>query len=1144
MIKYQNDDQIKFFADILNISEEHAKQMYEQGDFYNKYYNEIYSLFHYPFQYVVDFDALPDKALFMPIYKIYYNQFIKNAPEDKLIKVTITTSSGQIYYFTFNHDIEKKLDDLIDDEYFNYNEDEPVQIDSKNEEQKLNYAYISKIQFSLLNAQLNKDNKSGAFFNYRLKQEIKDKFPNLLPTLAKCQIFDKLIYTFTDKNNKEISVRRNELKYPCWVYSIIDDIENDEIIYKMVNFYSNYSHISAKMFTDMCKYFNINLNIKVIREGKVQDANKSKSKDKNKKEVNVAYYKNHYFKYFITSFNTKVLGIYKKGSNKNLSSLQLVYLLDTQLNAFQPLYRNDVDVDIAKLHKFTFKDDYPKLIIDEHDIHKFKDSFKEKPLLQNLNNIIFLDFETQPIEAKQLQNINSNQLIQVQYGCCYTTFNDDNVYKFYGFDCDIQFLDDVVNKFSSLKNVQVYCHNLAFDGRLIQFNGLFKLICKNQSYIEMKLKYKNVTFHFKDSYQLITTALKNFPKMFNLALDVKKEVYPYAYYSPKNLCKVDKNNMLQLVFNPIGNVKDAIKYLKDEDEIKQFLQNLDDLHCYLDSQKQTFDMKKYYEFYCMQDVIILKQGIKAFRELYLQQPFNFDILNYLTQPSISNAFAEREIFNKHNNLVTKDEKISLKDDCYLYYYSGYLRAYLQQAVRGGRCMTKDNKRQEVKDKILLDFDACSLYPSAISIMFMPTGKPQIIPKNKLNYAYLNAHSMDINQLYTTKDKFISMYIVTILITKTNINRHFPLVCNKTKAGNEYVNVNNDNANFEGNVIFSPVRMVVSMIALQDLIKYQQIEFDIIEGVYWSFENKLNLPVKSFLMQDVITKLYNERLKYKAEGNNLQLIYKLSMNSIYGKSMQKPVEYEYVIKSEDDLDKFMVNHLGQFSCVEVMQKYEKISDDKSKKYMFKMKKEILSQSNNVLFGILVLDFSKRIMNEVICLEDNDFCPIYYQDTDSIHIDKNYISILEDKFEKLYNKKLIGTNLGNMHNDFDELPNAFATYHISLGKKMYLDVVSDGKQEKIHYRMKGIPLINVKYHANKYCQGKDENEKLINLYKYIYGYDANLTLNDKGQKYILKHNLPKNIFAFDILKTNTSFIMQKDGTIKNKDKFVRNVKCTAL
>ena len=56
--------------------------------------------------------------------------------------------------------------------------------------------------------------------------------------------------------------------------------------------------------------------------------------------------------------------------------------------------------------------------------------------------------------------------------------------------------------------------------------------------------------------------------------------------------------------------------------------------------------------------------------------------------------------------------------------SGVIQHYISNCIVGGRCMTSSNKMYHVKGKIA-DFDACSLYPSAMRrIMGYLNGKPK------------------------------------------------------------------------------------------------------------------------------------------------------------------------------------------------------------------------------------------------------------------------------------------------------------------------------------------------------------------------------------------------------------------------------------
>ena len=94
-----------------------------------------------------------------------------------------------------------------------------------------------------------------------------------------------------------------------------------------------------------------------------------------------------------------------------------------------------------------------------------------------------------------------------------------------------------------------------------------------------------------------------------------------------------------------------------------------------------------------------------------------------------------------------------------------------------------------------------------------------------------------------------------------------------------------------------------------------------------------------------------------------------------------------------------------------------------------------------FGVMVLSMSKKIMNEVICCAEDLSIPVFYQDTDSIHIHQSRLNELADEFKRRYNRELIGKQLGTYHSDFhafcstDEMP--IATCLIFLMKKCYID-----------------------------------------------------------------------------------------------------------
>ena len=97
---------------------------------------------------------------------------------------------------------------------------------------------------------------------------------------------------------------------------------------------------------------------------------------------------------------------------------------------------------------------------------------------------------------------------------------------------------------------------------------------------------------------------------------------------------------------------------------------------------------------------------------------------------------------------------------------------------------------------LCDYDAVSLYPSAMARLWTVEGTPKVIEDDQLNMDFLSKQTA---------------YIVQIKILKVNKHYPFPLIVQK-KDG---LNLNDDN-------ITDPITMIVDNIYLEDLIHFQEI----------------------------------------------------------------------------------------------------------------------------------------------------------------------------------------------------------------------------------------------------------------------------------------------------------------------------------
>ena len=135
------------------------------------------------------------------------------------------------------------------------------------------------------------------------------------------------------------------------------------------------------------------------------------------------------------------------------------------------------------------------------------------------------------------------------------------------------------------------------------------------------------------------------------------------------------------------------------------------------------------------------------------EALDLDCIESLSISSVADKYFKREIYYKNGNL---------------YEVSGVFHKNLSKCVHGGRCMTKDNEKQiNENGRSICDFDAVSLYPSAIHRLYNLEGKPKIIP-SKWNGQYIVEHLFAEDQLVPTSDKFIPGFFVKIHIDEIGI----------------------------------------------------------------------------------------------------------------------------------------------------------------------------------------------------------------------------------------------------------------------------------------------------------------------------------------------------------------------------------------
>ena len=702
-----------------------------------------------------------------------------------------------------------------------------------------------------------------------------------------------------------------------------------------------------------------------------------------------------------------------------------------------------------------------------------KEGKKEKEEEEEHFDVFYADFET-CVSDSEGKNLDKH----IPFMCCISDdIEDSAIQTFIGEDCGKQVLDWLVGE---SQHPLVYFHNLSYDLNFLMKFGIYNTINRNSSILQADVHYKGISIRFKDSYGLLPMKLKTIALSFKLP--VQKEVFPYKFYSPERIEKALKGERYSLE-SDVYPIEQKYEFWNENirDEMKQNIIN--DLH----DDPEHFDILKYCEFYCSKDVLVLKKAMNLFHD-QLMDSFSIDCHKVLSISSIANKFLENQVYFPNKNL---------------YYYSNHIRDFLLEAVHGGRVMCARNERHHFVakniDSGLVDFDAVSLYPSAMSKLYIVEGMPTPLESKQCNIDFLS-------------QDHITAYVVEIFITAVHKPKDFPLVIYKDPKTNKITNTNEP-----------PVRMVVCDIELEDLIEFQSIEFFIIRGLYWTGK-------KDKKVREVVKNLFETRAQLKREKNSLENTYKLLMNSIYGKTIQKSIDYKYRYlnlcnKSEEFFEKNIISFTEWFKThTEYIREISCIKD--SSIIRLKETKPINSHFNNTLFGVHILAMSKRLMNRVMCLADDLNLDIYYQDTDSMHIRKDQLPILQAAFRAKYQgKELIGTKLCQFHPDFDPIAkdsdpaSVVAIESYFLGKKMYIDKLTDSKQNIGHHiRMKGVSNTAILETA----KNEEFESDVMNLYKDMFN----------GRE-----------ITFDLCAGGgVKFENNKNGEVKSREHFFRKTKAT--
>jgi len=939
--------------------------------------------------------------------------------------------------------------------------------------------------------------------------------PGFFPYYLK-KNFDLSLYgIFNDKNNADY--RDNCLIRALKFSNKVDkDLMNEVLESRFIKT----RRIPLCKLPEICAKLEISLTITKYLPEKEGQAKHSKTITYGDGEINIkiAVVENHFFlkektKYTLYAINNfddikhltnwnYIVGKYDGKYKRDKSKCKCSYELIKELVRNKEKFLEKINIDDRSIISPFYEDiknkhfhslDYDQDSLEETPEYKPKSAKYKVPL----SNVFFGDFEAGFCKQSYHHEYLSSLRRYTKYTKNENILNPKNTWCFYKrgkITSAQQMLNKIIN-FKLKGDKIVYFHNLKYDYQfLVKVYGLIPqmVIAPNGREIYVKCKYKNQTIIFKDTACMITDSLGNFGNMFGL--EQKKEVMPYEIYTLENI----KKHFIEI--EEIKKCKDFEEFTCDTKRKKYVMKkfNTEKWNQFLENAKKwkcingtKINIIKYSKIYCIMDTKVLNDGFDIFRN-WIVELTGIDIIDQITISGVA-------------------DKYCIKEGCYdgVYQLSGVPRIFIQRCLVGGKTMTNRNKAHiDFVDILNRDLDINSSYSFAqVRMKGILKGKPKVIPDNW--------------KFKDIKDK--DGYFVKINI-KSIKNLDFPLLSYKNEQGIRCWSNDINDLNHHG--------VYIGKFALEDAIHFGDMDFEIEQGYYFDEGRNPQLPITT-------NYLYSERKKLKANGNRAEQIYKLILNSVFGRTAIKAFDSELIIKSTQ-------KHIGKAKTFEDVKKYyyskkKKVFNEKlylqdlgfmeiynGHCYINEAKKFVRRQYNNIKewtergkfwfikknynvgehqnrchVAVEILDLSKRTLNEVLCLADNNNIKVGIIDTDSVQLAKKDVPIITKLFEEQHGKNpnyylhktFFGKKLGQWDDDFklskskklseiigvkntdkSDIDSIGAIY---LGKKMYCHHLksADGN-EGFHIRMKGVPTRSIYY----YCY--ENNCNPFDIYKNLY------------------------------------------------------------
>ena len=702
---------------------------------------------------------------------------------------------------------------------------------------------------------------------------------------------------------------------------------------------------------------------------------------------------------------------HRRRSYQGVTSLYLVRYLLEHKELLTP-------IPIEQLRRTQYFNDQEVKVSDLNETEGPEYSMKSHKYKQHI--IGYFDFETDPNEIHQA--IGLAYQFASEYEGRYKDVLDvpDLSQHLY------QVIEEALEG-STSTHLIMYAHNLKYD---IAF--LAETFLKSQRYrpqaplildgnvYEYKFydpRYFN-TISFRDTYKFISTDLSGMSKGF-LGINLK-EAFPYKLLTLKTLqhgvTREQLNNYRPWLVNPVKN------------ELERFMNNVKE-HQFIRPDGKI-DLRAYCRHYCLQDVNILYKCFSQFQQL-IQDHMEIDVFDYLTVSSLAHHWMIKQGAYQGVTLL-----------------SGNNHQFVQRSIVGGRVMVRNNQKGLiVNDRRVIALDACSLYPSAMFRLGQELGGV-LLGNPKIIHSFVDHGSLHCPRYLINDQTKVDGFFVEVVIDSIGRRLDFPLIHQKTEEG--LIDWNDDDSKIG-------LHLVVSMIEYEDLIQFQQCHLTVVGGLYY---NQGRNPQQSKSIQQ----LHELRQQAKRDHNDaLQQTCKIIMVSSYG----KPIERPYRTKRQLCRGSKELAHILSLHSHFVIKDSELCPDIRVVEY-YDEKFTPSQRANHV--GSEILAMSKRIMNEVMVTAQEIGCSVYYQDTDSAHLDYQQLPQLCQEYQQRYHRELRGKNLGQFQvdnkdlndylNEEDRIVNDITCdYAIYLSKKLYYEQMI-GKTEQgqerhaDYYRSKGI------------------------------------------------------------------------------------------